>query len=134
MRHNVKKIFLIAGFLVILPVLLNSCGGGGGGSSGDTTASSVQVVSCPTSSTTNVAIQGFAFSPASVTVTADSVVKWTNLDNTKHTVTSATVPANGAFNSAVLPGASVCLKFTSGGTYNYYCSIHTYMLGVVTVQ
>jgi len=132
MRHNVKKIFVIEGFLVILLVLLNGCGGGG--SSGDTTASSVQVVSCPTSSTTNVAIQGFAFSPQSVTVAADSVVKWTNHDNTNHTLTSATVPANGAFNSTVSPNASVCLKFTGGGTYNYFCSIHTSMTGVVTVQ
>jgi hypothetical protein len=50
-----------------------------------------------------------------------------------HTVTSTTVPANGAFDSSVSAGASICLKFTSAGSYSYHCSIHPSMTGAVTV-
>ncbi|MGE5173306.1 MAG: plastocyanin/azurin family copper-binding protein, partial [Betaproteobacteria bacterium] len=69
------------------------------------------------------------------TVPVNTTVKWTNIDTILHTVTGTTVPANGAFDVQVNPGASVCLKFTSAGTFNYHCSIHpTTMIGLVTVQ
>jgi plastocyanin len=100
-----------------------------------TSVLTVQSVACPGSGTTDVSIQNFAFNPTTVTVSANSIVRWTNNDATTHTVTSTTVPTNGAFDSSgVSPGSSVCFQFTATGTYNYHCSIHTSMLGTVTVQ
>jgi len=103
----------------------------------DFTATFVQKVlsvACPVSGTTDVNIQNFAFSPASLSVTADTVVRWTNNDGSTHTVTSTTVPANGTFDSSSLTsGSSVCFKFTTTGTYNYHCSIHPSMTGSVAV-
>jgi plastocyanin len=78
------------------------------------------------------------FNPASVTVPVNTVVQWTNNDSsgTLHTVTSTTVPANGTFDSGNLAlGATICLKFTSAGAFNYHCTNHpTTMIGLVTVQ
>jgi plastocyanin len=74
------------------------------------------------------------FSPDSATVPVNTTVKWTNIDSIQHTVTSTSVPLYGTFNQTVKPGTSVCLKFTSGGTFNYQCSIHPSMTGVVIVQ
>jgi plastocyanin len=51
-----------------------------------------------------------------------------------HTVTSTTVPLNGTFDMQVNTGTSVCLKFTSAGTFNYHCTIHPIMTGTVIVQ
>ncbi len=98
----------------------------------------VQLVACPGSGTTPVSIVNMTtgFSPSSLTVPVNTIVQWTNNDAIQHTVTSTTVPANGAFDSSLInPGTSVCFKFTTAGTYNYHCSIHPLtMIGVVTVQ
>jgi plastocyanin len=100
-----------------------------------TAALTVQLVACPGSGTTPVTIQDFNFSPSSVTVSANAIVQWTNNGPSTHTVTSTTVPVNGSFDSSnISPGTSVCFKFTAAGTYNYHCSIHNTMTGVVTVQ
>jgi plastocyanin len=101
-----------------------------------TSTTTVQLVPCPASGTTDVSIVEFAFNPSSITIPANSIVKWTNNGTITHTATSTTVPANGSFDSGfILPGQSVCFKFTTAGTYNYWCSIHTtLMTGVVTVQ
>jgi len=64
----------------------------------------------------------------------NTTTKWTNNDTTTHTVVSSTVPLYGTFNVQVNPGASVCLKVTTAGTFNYYCSIHPTMTGMIIVQ
>ena len=79
-----------------------------------------------------VAIQNFAFSPANITVKVGTTVTWTNKDSVPHTVTETdgqTGPSSGDLN----PSASYTFKFTKAGTYHYNCSIHTYMVGTVTV-
>jgi plastocyanin len=144
MKNRSKVTFVIAGVLVVLAVVLYSCGGGGGGyggGGGTPIASTVQVVVCSAGTTTTVSIvsQNFpGFNPASVTVPVNSIVQWTNNDLTMpyHTVTSTTVPANGTFDSGnLVPGASICLKFTSAGTFGYHCLIHpATMIGSVIVQ
>jgi len=145
MKHtdniNTKRLRARAGLLVVLAVVLSNCGGGGSGLSysygGGTPASStVQVVACPAGGTTDISIVDLAtgFSPAGVTVPVDTTVKWTNADSIQHTVTSSTVPLNGTFDATLNPGISVCLKFTVAGAFNYHCSIHPSMTGLVTVQ
>jgi plastocyanin len=149
MKRNTDKLIYMGGMFAILAIVLISCGGGGSmnssgfsgttsGSGGTTMmASTVAVVPCPTSGTTDVSIVSMAagFNPGGITVPLNTTVKWTNIDAIEHTVTSTTVPSNGDFNVPVSPGTSVCLKFTSAGTFNYHCSIHpTTMIGSVVVQ
>lgn len=77
-----------------------------------------------------VAIKGFAYAPATLTVNADGTVTWTNGDNTAHTVTFDNGPDCGN----VAAGASVTATFSSAGTFAYHCTIHPSMKGTVTVS
>ncbi len=71
-------------------------------------------------------MQSTAFTPVSRSVTAGTVVSWTNKDGITHTVNTSTVPAGA---SAVVSGniagnGTFTTTLTIPGTYEYYCSIH----------
>jgi plastocyanin len=87
----------------------------------------------PVNTTTGntVAIQSFAFSPASLTVKAGDTVVWTNMDSAQHTVTS---DSGSELNSALLAnGQTYSHTFTTAGTYPYHCTVHASMHGTITV-
>jgi plastocyanin len=84
-----------------------------------------------TSSKASVIIKNFAFTPASMTVKAGTVVTWTNDDNASHTVTS---DSGTTLNSpAINVGGTFSFTFTTPGTYAYHCSIHPSMHGTIVV-
>lgn len=116
MKKIWKVLIIMTGLLVIL-VAVASCGGGGGGRG--TATVTIQPVACPASNSINVSIQGFAFNPAAITVSANGIVKWTNNDAVTHTATSTSAPSNNSFNAVVNPGVSVCFQFTRAGVYSY---------------
>lgn len=77
-----------------------------------------------------VRIEGFAFTPGSVTVEVGDTVTWRNDDTAGHTATAA-----GAFDTgSIAPGASAAITFDTAGTFAYVCSIHPQMTGTVIVQ
>jgi len=77
-----------------------------------------------------VFIQGMAFSPTTLNVTAGTVVKWTNKDALVHTVTSDST----LFDSGNIAVNSVySYTFNSAGTFTYHCKIHPTMKGTVVV-
>ena len=97
-----------------------------------TVAASLLVGAVP-SSAANVpaAIKGYAFDPASMTISVGDTVTWTNEDKAPHTVTSTD---GGPLDSPTLQqGDSWSFTFTKPGTYQYYCAIHPDMVGTVTV-
>jgi plastocyanin len=76
-----------------------------------------------------VSIQDFSFSPASVTINAGDSITWTNRDSMGHTATS------DSFDSGSLGyGQSFTYTFKDSGTFNYICSFHPGMKGVVIVK
>ena len=76
-------------------------------------------------------LQGMAFTPASITVSVGTTIKWTNKDAVTHNVTSNTaVFSSGAMGD----GATFSFKFTTAGTFPYTCTIHPSMQGSVIVQ
>ena len=81
--------------------------------------------------TVHVTIQGFAFSPQTITVAPGTTVAWTNKDSVNHTVTSDT----GAWpaSSPLATGQTFSHTFTKAGTYPYHCSIHPSMTAKVIV-
>ncbi len=97
-----------------------------------------QIVTCPPAGAdNNVTIQNFLFTPASLTISANDIVKWTNNDTVIHTVTSGTTPTpDGKFDSGNVGtgGGTVCVQFFQVGAYPYFCTLHTFMTGTVTVQ
>jgi plastocyanin len=78
-----------------------------------------------------VFIEGMAFSPSTITVSAGTSITWTNKDGLAHTVTSNT----GIFDSgSISTNGTYSFTFNSVGTYPYHCTIHTYMTATVIVH
>jgi plastocyanin len=76
------------------------------------------------------------FSPSSITVSIGSTIVWTNDDTAAHTVTSGidTTP-DGIFDSGLfMAGKTFSYKFEVAGEYPYYCLVHPWMIGTVTVE
>jgi plastocyanin len=84
--------------------------------------------------TVNVSIQSYAYSPNMITIQAGTTVRWTNLDNDRHSVTSAENPP--LFDSGQFTQNQWWeYTFNAPGTYTYFCSVHgTFMSGAVIVQ
>jgi len=81
-------------------------------------------------------ISGFAFSPASKTISVGTTIKWINKDGTSHTVTSG-VPGtpSGVFNSGNFgQNGEFSFKFDQAGTFKYFCNIHQSMTATIIVQ
>ncbi len=77
-----------------------------------------------------VKIASFTFDPPSLTIPVGTTVKWTNQDQTDHTVTAD----DKSFDSGQLgQGQSFSFTFTKEGTFSYHCSNHTSMLGKIIV-
>jgi plastocyanin len=96
----------------------------------------------------------YAFSPATVTITAGTFVRWTNTGKATHTSTSDATPqpvwnsgnvaAAGSgscdpYDPYCTPGTSPAgtygRTFSTPGTYQYHCQFHTAqgMTGTITV-
>ena len=81
--------------------------------------------------TADIAIQGFAFSPADITVKAGTEVRWTNKDTADHTVAGD----DGSWASGgMAKGDSYSRVFDTVGTFTYKCGIHPSMKGTITVS
>lgn len=77
-----------------------------------------------------VNIDGFAFTPATLTVKAGTTVTWVNHDEEPHTVAAN----DGGFHSPGMgAGATYTFTFTKAGTFAYICSIHPFMKATVVV-
>lgn len=99
-------------------------------------AATVSRVACPAVGTSNVTIQDYFFSPSLVTISVNSIVKWTNNGPSPHTVTSIALPnlADSFDSGSMGAGESVCYQFLVTGTYPYICSIYPIMSGNVVVR
>jgi plastocyanin len=106
----------------------NATGTAGGG--GETT------VVMPLGS--SAATGGAGFEPAAITVSPGGTVIWDNQDNALHTATSGESPTpDGKFDSGLI-GANQESKPvtmpTEPGEYKYFCTLHPFLVGTVTVQ
>ena len=83
-----------------------------------------------------VPIKNFLFEPEAITVAAGTKITFTNLDSAPHTATSGPSPnADGVFDTGTLKkGERKSVTVTKTGTFAYYCTIHPFMKGTVTVK
>ncbi|TBW36802.1 amicyanin [Siculibacillus lacustris] len=80
--------------------------------------------------TVAVRIDNFTFTPTDITVTAGTTVTWTNGDDIPHTV----VASDRSFRSPVLDtDEGFSFTFTAIGTFEYFCSLHPHMVGIIRV-
>jgi plastocyanin len=75
--------------------------------------------------------RSYLFSPADITVKADTTVTWTNSDQFTHSVQ---LVDTGEMLGVLKPGDTLTHVFDKPGTYKYDCSFHPQnMHGTVTV-
>ncbi|MFY9301393.1 MAG: plastocyanin/azurin family copper-binding protein [Candidatus Nitrosotenuis sp.] len=75
--------------------------------------------------------------PLNLEVSRGTTVIWINDDNIQHTVVSQDEKGNviPLFNSKALKtGERFAHKFNEAGTYHYFCTIHPWRVGLVTVH
>src|SRR5882724_5328954 len=80
--------------------------------------------------TSNVVIADFNFSPPGVSINVNDSVVW-NWTGSFHTTTSSTGLWNSGIHNA---GDSFTNTFGTAGNFPYLCSVHTFMVGSVTVS
>ena len=77
-----------------------------------------------------VSIEDFYFEPANAAVQPGDTIVWINEGVHPHTVTAD----DGSFDSGTLqPGQAFSWTFRAPGTVSYYCTIHPFMRGSVSV-
>ena len=87
-----------------------------------------------TAAPVTIDVQGFKF-PPNMDVVAGTTVTWTNKDSVGHTVTSGTRPSkDGKFDGQLGAGSTFSFTFTTAGTYQYFCTVHSTMNGMITVK
>jgi len=78
------------------------------------------------------------YNPSPINIVKGTTVTWTNHDTTAHTVTegnpSGYSPPNGFDSGILAPGSVFTHTFATGGTVQYYCTLHPTMLGEVIVK
>jgi plastocyanin len=77
----------------------------------------------------SVQIKQFAFIPGTLTVPAGTTVTWTNADDETHTVTDKAYTSTGLEHNGTYSH-----RFTTPGTYTYFCMLHPHMTATVVVQ
>lgn len=86
----------------------------------------------------SVPTNGKSFVPARVNTTVGSMVRWTNDDMATHTVTSGdskSAKPDGVFDSKFLnKGQSFSFVFDKSGEFSYFCTLHPFMQGQVSVK
>jgi amicyanin len=84
----------------------------------------------PVTGNTHPTMQNYTYQPANMQVRVGTTVTWTNQDSVPHSVTFK----NGMKDSGLLTqGQSFSYTFNTPGTYQYYCTVHPYMVATVTV-
>ena len=112
-----SKSRILAGFALLFSVLIitNSC-----------------TKSSDLPGANEVLMQGMAFTPSVITVSAGTTITWTNNDGVVHNVTSNTP---GLFSSGSLsPNGTFSHLFSTPGTFSYKCTLHPSMTGSVVVN
>ena len=81
-----------------------------------------------------IAIRNFSFQPETVHVKAGTTVTWVNCEPQgidSHTSTSADALWNSPF---IPPGADFSRSFDAAGRFDYFCTPHPFMHGVIIVE
>jgi plastocyanin len=86
------------------------------------------------------ATSGEGYDPNPVTVSAGSSLIWENQDNALHTATSGnpkTATPDGEFDTGIIGANQQSKPVTmpaEPGNYTYFCTLHPFLVGTVTVQ
>jgi amicyanin len=87
--------------------------------------------SAPAKRTVRTGMKNLNYLQSRLQVTVGTTVEWKNNDPLPHSVTAV----DKSFNSGLInPGKTYSHTFTTPGTYNFFCTPHPFMKGVVVVK
>jgi plastocyanin len=134
-RRRRSTLLAVGAFFAAGAIVLAAVGLGGGKSAAGNNMPGMNMAAQTAGASTPVAtdavkITNFAFSPATVTVTAGSTVVWTNGDSIQHDIT---FNGGGIVSGVLNHNDTFSHTFPTAGTYQYICSIHPFMHGTVIV-
>ena len=81
-------------------------------------------------------LDNLCYSPFEQKLSGGEIVLWTNIDSSSHTVTSGNPQdgKSGSFDSGIIsPQNNFSHKFNDLGSFQYYCELHPWMIGIVIV-
>jgi predicted secreted protein with PEFG-CTERM motif len=120
-NHSLLLLAVVAGIAATIPAAF---------------AAEVEVVNAPGSSVPGCEETNECFIPGEVTIAIGDTVTWVNDDTAAHTTTSGD-PAGGPDgnwdSSLVMVGQSFSNTFDEAGEYPYFCMVHPWMAGMITV-
>ena len=94
-------------------------------------ASAIHATAAPPAKSMEVDITKFAFAPKEITIAPGTKIVWTNHDDTPHSVAAN----DKSFSSKGLDTDDRFEHvFASEGDFNYICTVHPFMTGVVHVR
>ena len=76
------------------------------------------------------------FEPEEIAIKEGQIIEWKNYDDAMHTITSGGPDEGptGLFDSGLAePDATYALKFDVAGEYHYFCMVHPWQTGMITV-
>lgn len=125
-------VVIVGGYIYLSPPAANNQYSNNGGNLGGSNSNS-NALNNSSPQTLSITINGFAFSPKSLEISAGSTVTWTNMDSFAHTVTSdsGTELASGQLAAG---SGTYSHTFSTPGTYTYHCSNHPTMTGTIIVK
>ena len=77
------------------------------------------------------------FIPSKVSINAGDTISWTNDDTAVHTTTGGSISTGttGTFDSGLIQsGVMYEYTFDSAGTFDYFCVVHPWMSGSISVN
>ena len=80
----------------------------------------------------NIIIRNHEFNPGIKRIAEGDQVSWINMDAARHTVTFE--KNEGLGSPALKRGQTYWRKFDEAGVFNYYCSFHPAMRGIIIVE
>ncbi len=117
---------VVAGALAVIVFVVLALSTGG-----DTAGDADQTPFVSDEDTLEIAIQDFLYSPSDLTINAGTTVTWTNNDGAIHDATER----DRSWNTELLSkGEAGDITFDEPGTFEYFCSIHPWMEGSITVR
>lgn len=98
--------------------------------------SKADIVMTPQSSRPGCDKTDSCYVPSKLTIPRGGSVTWQNQDSGFHTVTSGKYEnPDGLFDSGHIdPDNSFSYTFNTSGTFDFFCTLHPWMYGVITVQ
>ncbi len=118
---------LIGGALVLGAGACGSSSDDGDSTASATTTSTTAAPAAPASA--EVGMEGVSFTPEAITVKAGGTVTWKNTSDIAHNVTG-----DGYESKTLEVGDSFKHTFADAGDFEYLCTFHAGMKGIVTVQ